>query len=63
VGKNGRPFGRRLSDPEVIAFVRSRMRTQTASSRSRLLSELRHNGDSCEQARFRQLFEIALASK
>lgn len=54
---------RRLTDPEVVAFVRGHLGSRTVSSRSRLLRELRRNGNSCEQTRFWRLFDVALAGK
>ncbi|MFC8296580.1 hypothetical protein [Micromonospora orduensis] len=50
----------RMSDEEVRAFIRS-LASVRPTSATRLLRQLRDSGKSCEQARFKQLFdEISL---
>lgn len=48
-----------MSDREVIAFVRRKLRADSSSSASRLLRELRDGGQACEQKRFKRLFDEA----
>jgi len=50
--------GIRMSDDEVRAFIRSRASAGPTSA-SRLLRQLRDAGNSCEQGRFKQLFDDA----
>ena len=47
---------RTVSDPEVAAFVRRRLRTDPRVSHTRLLREFRVLGYACEQARFARVF-------
>lgn len=50
--------GVRLSDDEVFAFIRAAMAEEAAPvSATRLLRRLRNSGQSCEQARFKGLFQ------
>jgi hypothetical protein len=49
---------RRLSDDEVRLFIRRRLEIDNGLAKSRLLSELRHSGLACEQARFGQLYAL-----
>ncbi|PMR61043.1 hypothetical protein C1A38_11330 [Verrucosispora sp. ts21] len=52
--------GERMTDEEVRAFIRPLAASGPASA-TRLLRQLRDSGKSCEQARFKQLFdEISL---
>lgn len=50
---------RRLSDDEVLSFIRDRRRSGTCVSRTGLLRELRDAGMACEQSRFADLFSTA----
>lgn len=55
-GTNARSVGSPLTDEEVIAFIRSRLKTDPNVSHTRLLRELRASQRACEQGRFRRLF-------
>lgn len=46
----------KLSDAEVQRFIRTRRRSQHDVTHTRLLRELREQGNACEQTRFRALF-------
>jgi hypothetical protein len=50
---------RRLSDDEVLAFIRPRLATNPSVSHTRVLRELRDADMACEQARFADLFAKA----
>ncbi|MEU8800772.1 hypothetical protein [Spirillospora sp. NPDC048819] len=53
-----RTAGTRLSDDEVLAFIRTTMAEEIGPvSATRLLRRLRDSGQSCEQARFKGLFQ------
>lgn len=47
---------RTLSDNQVRAFIRARLRIDSTAGHTRLLRELRISGGACEQARFATLF-------
>ena len=49
----------RLTDTEIIRFIRTHRSASAAASRARLLHELRDAGMACEQARFDDLFAAA----
>lgn len=51
---------RRLTDAQIIRYIRQRRQRQPTVSRSRLLTELRQAGMACEQARFADLFNAAI---
>ncbi|WP_375502642.1 hypothetical protein [uncultured Jatrophihabitans sp.] len=53
---------RRLSDEDVLAFIRTRLTADTTLTHSRLLRVLRDAGLACEQARFKGLFATATRS-
>lgn len=53
---------RRLSDDDVLAFIRQRLTVDPNVSHTRLLRELRASGSACEQARFGDLFTTAARS-
>lgn len=56
-------YGRqRLSDDEVLEFIRRRLRTDPTVSHTRLLRALRDTGMACEQSRFADLFIAASRS-
>lgn len=56
-------YGRqRLSDDDVLAFIRPRLAADPTLSRTRLLRALRDAGMACEQARFADLFATARRS-
>lgn len=50
-----RPVGRRLTDEEIRTFIRGEL-AQDRATATALLRRLRKGGESCEQARFAQLF-------
>jgi hypothetical protein len=53
-----RTAGARLSDDQVFVFIRTAMAEETGPvSATRLLRRLRDSGQSCEQARFKGLFQ------
>ncbi|UAC01391.1 hypothetical protein Dvina_01700 [Dactylosporangium vinaceum] len=56
-----RPAGRRLTDEQVRAFIRSHLADELGTATG-LLRRLRKTGQSCEQARFGQLFAEVTAS-
>jgi hypothetical protein len=53
----------RLSDRDLLAFIRARLATDPTVSRTRLLRELRDAGMACEQTRFANLFSSTEGSK
>ncbi|WP_433144090.1 hypothetical protein ACQPZ8_49795 [Actinomadura nitritigenes] len=56
-----RPPGTRLTDDEVRSFIRSSLDLGPTSA-TRLLRQLRASGQSCEQARFKTLFNDVASS-
>ncbi|TMQ95300.1 hypothetical protein ETD83_22685 [Actinomadura soli] len=59
--KGRRPPGTRLTDDEVRSYIRSSLELGPASA-TRLLRQLRASGQSCEQARFKALFDEVSSS-
>ena len=55
--------GRRMSDPEVSAYIRDQLNRQTKPSKTALLRRLRDQGRACEQARFARLFGEAASAQ
>jgi hypothetical protein len=53
---------RRLTDNDVLAFIRTRRAADPHATRTHLLRELRDAGMACEQARFGELFTSAFRS-
>lgn len=53
---------RRLTDDDVLAFIRARRANDPHATRTRLLRELRDAGMACEQGRFGDLFTTAARS-
>ncbi|MGF0177276.1 hypothetical protein ACQF36_44565 [Streptomyces sp. Marseille-Q5077] len=45
-----------MTDDDVIAFIRQRTASQPGVSRTRLLRQLRDEGQACEQSRFANLY-------
>jgi hypothetical protein len=52
---------RRLSDAEIIAFIREQIRSNGSTTKSSCLRALRNSGLACEQGRFSLLFSQARA--
>jgi hypothetical protein len=54
---------RRMSDPEVSAYIRDQLKRHTVPSKTALLRRLRDHGKACEQARFARLFSEATSAQ
>jgi hypothetical protein len=52
-----RTAGSTMTDDDVLAFIRRRVAADPKASHTRLLRELRDQGQACEQGRFRRLFK------
>lgn len=52
-----RPKGEPMTDDQVLAFVREELAASPNVKQTRLLRKLRDTGRSCEQARFRSLYQ------
>jgi hypothetical protein len=52
-----RPKGEPMTDDQVIVFIREQVAADPKAKQTRLLRKLRDSGRSCEQARFRGLFQ------
>lgn len=53
------PVRSAMTDADVMMFVRARLRTNSTTSATRLLRELRDSGRACEQKRFNSLYRQA----
>lgn len=55
--KPSRPKGEPMTDEQVIAFIQDEIASDSSARHTRLLRKLRDAGRSCEQKRFRGLFQ------
>ena len=56
-GGTTRTPGSAMSDDEVVAFIRARLKAEPKATHTRLLRDLRESRRACEQGRFRRLFK------
>ncbi len=57
------PQREKMSDHQVVAFIRRKLRRDQSATHTRLLRELRSSGQACEQKRFKQLFHSLVETR